>query len=123
MPVALRRKPMQVLLYLLQRSSEVVTKEELAEACWPRRVLSESVLATTINRLRAVLGDDAQEIVRTVHSFGYRIGVFVALQHEAIPLAPRLTLRPGDHPPLRPLWRLVQQLGAGGSSDVWGGGT
>lgn len=118
-PIALRRKPMQVLLYLLQRSSEVVTKEELAEACWPRRVLSESVLATTINRLRAVLGDEAQDIVRTVHSFGYRIGVFVALQHEAIPIAQRLTLSPDDHPPLRPLWRLLQQLGAGGSADVW----
>lgn len=117
--VALRRKPMQVLLYLVQRSGEVVTKDELAEVCWPRRVLSESVLATTVNRLRAVLGDDAQEVVRTVHGFGYRIGVHVALQHDTVPLAQRLTLKAGDHPPLRPMWRLVQQLGAGGSADVW----
>ncbi|HEX3945299.1 MAG TPA: winged helix-turn-helix domain-containing protein [Rhizomicrobium sp.] len=118
-PIALRRKPMQVLLYLLQRSSEVVTKEELAEACWPRRILSESVLATTMNRLRSALSDDAQNIVRTVHGYGYRIGVPVSVQHSAMPLAQRLQLKRGDNPPLRPLWRLSEQLGAGASADVW----
>jgi len=34
-----------------------VTKDELAESCWPRRILSETVLTTTISRLRQALGE------------------------------------------------------------------
>ena len=71
--VHLHRKPMQVLLYLLRRSGELVTKDELAAACWPRRVLSDTVLTTTINRLRVVLGDRDRVLIRTQHGFGYRL--------------------------------------------------
>ena len=66
----LHRKPLQVLQHLLHHAGEVVTKDELAEACWPRRVLSDTVLTTTINRLRAALDDQSQTLIKTVHGFG-----------------------------------------------------
>ena len=62
----LHRKPLMVLLHLLQNAGEVVTKDELAAACWPRRILSDTVLTTTLNRLRQALGEPK---VKRVPSF------------------------------------------------------
>src|SRR3546814_1458703 len=31
----------------------------------------------------------------------------------------RLALEPGDHPPLRPTWSLVERIGGGGRREVW----
>ncbi len=117
--VRLHRKPLLVLLHLLQHPGEVVTKDELAEACWPRRVLSDTVLTTTLNRLRQVLGDENQEIIKTVHGFGYRLAAPVRVEETEQGVAPRLALSAGDHPPLRPTWSLVERLGAGGSGEIW----
>src|SRR6202789_3519321 len=58
----LERKPLEVLIYLLQHAGEVCTKDELLAGLWPGRILSETVLTTCIGRLRDVLGDDNQEI-------------------------------------------------------------
>src|SRR5205807_549871 len=112
-PVHVHRKALLVLQFLLQRSGEVVTKDELAEACWPGRVLSDSVLATTINRLRTALGDESQGIVRTVHGFGYRLAAPVNVSLSSVTAPTRLELVAGERPPLRPLWRLQRPLGAG----------
>jgi len=92
-PVHLHRKPMLVLLHLLVRAGDLVTKDELAATCWPRRVISDTVLTTTINRLRAVLGDEDRLLIRTVHGFGYRFACPV--QIEPRPERPRM-LRPID---------------------------
>ncbi len=117
-PVRLHRKPMQVLMHLLQHAGEVVTKDELAAACWPGRILSDTVLTTTINRLRAVLGDGG-ELVRTVHGFGYRLTANVTVEWVGDELPSAFAFEPGGHPPLRPNWTLVERLGAGGSGEVW----
>ena len=117
--VRLHRKPMLVLLHLLQHPGEVVTKDELGAACWPRRVLSDTVLTTTLNRLRQALDDEAQELIKTVHGFGYRLAAPVRIEEMDQGIAPRLDLRPGDHPPLRPTWSLVERLGGGGSGEAW----
>src|SRR3546814_11511515 len=69
-PVRMHRKPLQVLLHLLQHADEVVTKDELADACWPGRILSAPVLSTTLQRLRPNPGDDATHIIKTVHGLG-----------------------------------------------------
>lgn len=118
-PLRMHRKPLQVLLHLLQHADEVVTKDELAEACWPGRILSDTVLSTTIKRLRAMLGDDAQQIIKTVHGFGYRFVAPVSVEWLAAEAPARLALEPGDHPPLRPTWSLVERIGGGGSGEVW----
>ncbi len=82
-PVHLHRKPMLVLLHLLDRAGDLVTKDELAATCWPQRVISDTVLTTTINRLRAVLGDRDRLLIRTVHGFGYRFDCPVQIERRA----------------------------------------
>ncbi|HEV2701647.1 MAG TPA: tetratricopeptide repeat protein [Steroidobacteraceae bacterium] len=117
--VPLHRKPLLVLLHLLQHPGEVVTKDELAEACWPRRVLSDTVLTTTLNRLRQALGDEDQSLIKTVHGFGYRLAAPVRVEELGQAIPPRLALQAGEHPPLRPTWSLVERLGGGGSGEIW----
>src|ERR1700689_2763294 len=68
----IERKPLEVLIYLLQHAGEVCTKDELLTGVWPGRILSETVLTKCIGRLRDVLGDDNQEVIRTAYGFGYR---------------------------------------------------
>jgi serine/threonine protein kinase/DNA-binding winged helix-turn-helix (wHTH) protein len=119
--VELERKPLEVLIYLLLHAGEVCTKDELLAGVWPGRVLSETVLTKSIGRLRDVLGDENQEIIKTAYGFGYR---FVApVRVEAAPTAEptRFDFRPGDHPPSRPLWSLVERLGIGGYGEAWRG--
>lgn len=117
--VAVERKALEVLRLLLQRAGEVVIKDEILEAVWPGRILSDTVLAKWISRIRRVLADDGAAI-KTVHGMGYRLvaAVRVSTSRRA-PAVARLDLRAGGHPPLRPHWRLVRQLGAGGQGDVW----
>jgi adenylate cyclase len=71
--VSLERKPQEVLRYLLHHAGSVVTKEALNAAVWPGRILSETVIAKCIGRLREVLRDDSQQIIKTVHGYGYRL--------------------------------------------------
>lgn len=118
--LAIERKPLEVLLFLLQHSGEVVTKDELLAGVWPGRILSDTALAKTISRLRDVLGDERQALIKTVHGFGYRFSGAVStevVEREAPPLLQEL--RAGDHPPLRPQWTLESRIGSGGMGDAW----
>lgn len=82
-PVVLERKPLEVLRYLLRHAGELVTKDQLFAAVWPGRIPSETVVAKCISRLREVLRDHDQGIIKTVHGYGYR---FVAeLQGGGVP--------------------------------------
>src|ERR1700676_5378205 len=76
----LERKPLEVLIYLLEHAGEVCTKDELLAGIWPGRILSETVLTKCIGRLREVLGDDDQEIIKTAYGFGYRFVASVRVE-------------------------------------------
>jgi len=67
-PTALR-----LLLLLLDRAPDAVSKGELHEAIWPDAFVSEVTLTGLAAELRAALGDDARHptLIRTVHGFGY----------------------------------------------------
>ncbi|HSW14832.1 MAG TPA: winged helix-turn-helix domain-containing protein [Solimonas sp.] len=73
--VELEAKPFDLLLMLLKHAGEVVGKEDLLQVLWHGRPVSDSVLAKCVSRLRSALGDDSQELVRTIHGIGYRLGV------------------------------------------------
>jgi eukaryotic-like serine/threonine-protein kinase len=115
----LERKPLEVLIYLLERSSEVCTKDELLAGVWPGRILSETVLTKCIGRLRDALGDEGQNVIKTAYGFGYRFIAPVRVELAAAPQTTPLDLHPGDHPPGRPLWSLVERLGVGGYGEAW----
>jgi eukaryotic-like serine/threonine-protein kinase len=115
----LERKPLEVLIFLLERSDEVCTKDELLAGVWPGRILSETVLTKCVGRLRDALADQNQDVIKTVYGFGYRFIAPVQVELTAAPHTTPLDLHPGDHPPGRPLWSLVERLGIGGYGEAW----
>ncbi len=119
--IDIERKPLEVLMYLLQHAGEVCTKDELLAGVWPGRVLSETVLTKCVGRLRDALSDDDQLIIKTAYGFGYRLVAPVRIETEAVKEPSRFDFRPGDHPPGRPLWSLVDRLGLGGHGEAWRG--
>jgi len=71
--VKLEPKAFDVLAYLVERRGAVVRKEELLDAIWGDRFVSESALTTRIKSVRQAVDDDGsrQAIIRTVHGKGY----------------------------------------------------
>ncbi|MGD1070213.1 MAG: tetratricopeptide repeat protein [Bryobacteraceae bacterium] len=63
-----------VLLLLLQRRGELVTKEELLSRIWPNTHVEEANLPVMISAVRRVIGDDGrkQKYIQTVSKCGYR---------------------------------------------------
>jgi DNA-binding winged helix-turn-helix (wHTH) protein len=71
--VRLKPKAFELLHLLLTERPRVVSKAEIHRRLWPATFVSDSALTTTVNELRAALGDDAKRprFVRTVPSHGY----------------------------------------------------
>lgn len=72
----LQEQPFQVLALLLERSGEVVTREELQQKLWPTDTFVDfdHSLNTAINKVREALGDSASSprYVETLARRGYR---------------------------------------------------
>lgn len=116
----LELKPLEVLLQLLLRAGEVVTKEALLEAVWPGLHVVDGSLATAISKLRKALGDSDSQIVMTIPRVGYRLVVPVQTTAAAAPAQWReLDLQAGDGVPGREQWRLLRRLDLSHSSEVW----
>ena len=85
--IKLQEKPLQLLLLLIERSPDLVTRDELRAALWPADTFVDfdHSLGTAVAKLRAALGDAAKNprFVETVASRGYRFIAPVTL----IPLA------------------------------------
>jgi TolB-like protein/DNA-binding winged helix-turn-helix (wHTH) protein len=74
--IHLQEQPFQLLVTLLERPNQVVTREELRRKLWPANVLVDfdHRLNNAITRLREVLCDDADSprFIETVPRVGYR---------------------------------------------------
>jgi cholera toxin transcriptional activator len=88
-----QEQPFQVLLVLLARPSEVVTREELRQKLWPADTFVDfdHSLNTVINKLREALGDSAANprFIETLARRGYRFLAsveFVAKDSVAAPV-------------------------------------
>jgi TolB-like protein/DNA-binding winged helix-turn-helix (wHTH) protein len=67
--------PLRILLALLEQPGELVTREQLIAKLWPKGVVEyEGGLNTAISKLRATLGDNADEprYIETIPRKGYR---------------------------------------------------
>ena len=75
-PVAIAIGPQvfDLLLYLVRNNEHVVSKDELLDAVWEGRIVSESTLTSHINAARRAIGDSGQEqrLIRTVARKGFR---------------------------------------------------
>jgi DNA-binding winged helix-turn-helix (wHTH) protein len=94
--VALPRKVLEVLLMLLEKPGNVVTREALRARLWPpdSQVNYNANVNTTVNKLRQVLGDstDQPAFVETIPRRGYS---FIArTEYSNQPLAKG---EPGEH--------------------------
>lgn len=69
----LEPKAFDILTHLVRAHGRVVTREEILDAAWGNRFVSESALTTRIKELRRVLDDDGrdQRVIRTVRGRGY----------------------------------------------------
>ena len=122
-PVPLDRSSYDVLLELLRHAGEVVTKDELLEAGWPGRIVSENSLAKAVGRLRLALGADGESL-RAVHGYGYRLSAMVGFQAvaaEKVSAYPHEAahLHEGDRLPHRAGWRLARRLGEGRAGAIF----
>jgi DNA-binding winged helix-turn-helix (wHTH) protein len=74
--VRLQEQPFQVLVMLLKSPGEVVTREELRDSVWPQDTFVDfdHALNTAVKKIRAALGDDADNprFLATVPRRGYR---------------------------------------------------
>jgi len=87
-PVRLSRIPMELLLLLVERRGELVTRDEIGKRVWGKDVFvdQDNNINAAIRKLRQVLDDDPEQpkFIQTVTGRGYR---FVA----TVPDAPGLT--------------------------------
>ncbi len=112
-------KPLNLLMLFLRHPGELITKNDLIDALWTGRIVTEAVLGNCVAKLRQVLGDDGAALIKTVFGFGYRFDVEVQLlSDDTVTIAPpKLAFQPGDAPPMRPNWKLIRRLGRSG--DCW----
>ena len=83
--IRLQDQPFEILAMMLDRPGEVVTRDELRRRLWPDGTFVdfEHSLNAAVKRLRAALGDDADNprFVETLHRRGYRFIAPVAAPH------------------------------------------
>src|SRR5688572_30603648 len=67
-------KIIDLLHYLVERPSVLVTKDELFKALWPDVAVTDNALTQAVSELRQALGDDpsSPKYVQTVARRGYR---------------------------------------------------
>ena len=63
-----------LLVYLVQNREHVVSKDNLLDAVWGGRIVSESTLTSHINAVRKAIGDSGEEqrLIRTIARKGFR---------------------------------------------------
>jgi len=75
-PVRLEGLPLQLLMYLVDRHRQLVTREEIANVLWGEDVFVdiEQGINTAIRKVRIALGDDSAQpqYLQTVVGRGYR---------------------------------------------------
>ncbi len=79
--VRLQEQPLQVLLMLVERDGDIVTREEIQKKLWPNDTVVEfdHGINTAIKKLRQALNDSADEpeYIETIPRRGYRLLVAV----------------------------------------------
>ncbi len=73
-PIAVGPQVFDLVLYLVRNREHVVSKDELLDAVWAGRLVSESTLTSHINAARKAIGDSGQNqrLLRTIARKGFR---------------------------------------------------
>lgn len=103
-PVAVQRRVMDLLVYLVKNRERVATREEIFAAVWPGVVVSSAALGQAVMEARRALGEHGEEWIQTVRGRGFR---FVAPVVERAPTVAPTSARP------------ERESGLVGRSAVW----
>ena len=73
--VAVEPRVFDLIIYLIENKSQVVSREELFEKVWKTNNVLDATLSNHIKIARTVLGDDAQnqQVIKTIHGQGYQL--------------------------------------------------
>jgi DNA-binding winged helix-turn-helix (wHTH) protein/predicted ATPase len=84
--IAVQPQVFDLLEYLILNRDRVVTKDDMLDAIWGGRIVSESALTTRINAARTALGDSGEEqrLIRTLPRKGIRFVGVVRESHESL---------------------------------------
>ena len=99
--LALARQPMDLLLLLLERRQEMVSREDIAKRLWSPDVFTDldAGIRTAVLKIRHVLGDsrESPRFVETVPGKGYRFVAPIELVPASLPQASTDLLIAPDH--------------------------
>ncbi len=89
-PVAVEPQVFALIAYLAARPGALVSRDELIDAIWDGRIVSDSAIASRINAARSALDDDgkAQRIIKTVPRRGFRFVGAVGEERRTRPSLP-----------------------------------
>ena len=84
--VHLRAKVMDLLVFLVERAGQVVSKDELLNGVWGTEFVSESALTRVVTELRHAFGDDVERpwLIETIPKRGYRLIAPVVATGESV---------------------------------------
>jgi len=86
-PIKLERIPMELLVLLVDRRGQLVTRKEILETLWGKDVFldADNSINTAISKLRLALKDDAEApaFIKTVPGKGYRFICSIAVLPDA----------------------------------------
>lgn len=103
LPVALTPKAFDMLLLLVERSGQLVSKEDLIKTLWAGSFVDESNLTQTVFMLRKALGESASDarFIVTVPGRGYRFAETIRTT------LPQTDIRDEPPPPIPPVDRVA----------------
>jgi DNA-binding winged helix-turn-helix (wHTH) protein len=120
--IRIERRPMELLMLLVYRRGELVTRDEIVERLWDRDVFIDidTSLNTVIRKVRRALRDSAERprFIQTVQGKGYRFVADVeSASGTALAVLPFENLQGGadddyvaEASPKRPSWDLGRSI-------------
>lgn len=77
-----------LLVYLIENRSRVVTREELLDCVWNGRIVSDSAINARLKEARKAVGDSGkqQRVIKTIHRRGYQFVAEVSVTSSNAPV-------------------------------------
>jgi TolB-like protein/DNA-binding winged helix-turn-helix (wHTH) protein len=123
-PVPIERIPMELLLLLLERRGQLVTRQEILDRIWGKNVFGDvdNSINTAVRKIRLALHDNpaSPRLLHTIPGKGYRIAI-AAVDPPAVSISPATVQvrlpSPPEPPPPTPatrsnLWRMRAAIAA-----------